>query len=357
MTLLLIPLVLVSGKADKYKKKLAKVEAELSSVQREIKRLGEKEESLVQEVELLDRQEELLAQNIELLQKQKAALQQDLQQVEMDMILVQNRGEDAKQKLALATRLLYITPKPDLMHAFLDFGSVYKAYRRVKFLRRMAAYERSLIQRLEQTTIRLSNLMQLKTKALGQLSITEAKLQQKNQELNRTKQKKQRMLARVQKQKDRKQKYLAQLQKSRAELKAIIAKMQKRSGKVSTMKGVKLLSPCEGTVVGKFGLLWDDKYGTKIKNSGIDISAPKGSQVKAAAGGKVAYVGWLEGYGNVVVLEHDGFYTVYSRLDRINVAEGDKVVKGSVIGKTSAQPLHFELRVGGEPVDPEKYLF
>lgn len=349
--------LIASSEADKYKKELAGVESEIQAVQREIERLGKKEESLVQEVELLERQEALLAQSIEILKAQERAITGDIKSIEADMIFADARGQDARTKLSLATKLLYITPKPDFLRTFLDFGSVYRAYRRVKYLRRLALYEKNLIKRLISITQRLTKLRELKAKALSELNLNKAKLNEKEEMLAKTRADKERAIERVRKQRDRKEKYLTQLEKSRAELKAIIKRLQEKQGKVATMKGVKLLTPCEGELVGKFGLIWHDKYGTQIKNNGLDIKAPKGSEIKAAAGGKVAYVGWLEGYGSLVILEHDGFYTVYSRLDKVSVSEGTKVVKGTVIGKLGAEPLHFELRVGGEAIDPEGYLF
>ena len=350
-------LLVAPSEVDKYKKELAGVESEMQAVQREIERLGKKEESLVQEVELLERQEVLITQSIEILKAQERAIQSEIKSIDADMAIAEARGQDAKAKLSLATRLLYITPKPNFLKALLDFGSVYTAYRRVKYLRRLALYERNLIKRLLAITQRLSKLRELKARALADLSLNRLKLKQKEDMLAITRQEKEKAIERVRKQKDRKEKYLAQLEKSRAELKAIIKRLQEKQGKVATMKGVKLLTPCEGELVGKFGLIWHDKYGTQIKNNGIDIKAPKGSEIKAAAGGKVAYVGWLEGYGNLVIVEHDGFYTVYSRLDKISISEGTKVVKGTVIGNLGSEPLHFELRVGGEAVDPEAYLF
>ncbi|MEO0257071.1 MAG: peptidoglycan DD-metalloendopeptidase family protein [candidate division WOR-3 bacterium] len=349
--------ILVSSEAEKYKRELAGVESEIQSVQREIERLGKKEESLVREIELLERQEALILQSIEILKAQERAINEEIRSIDADMTLAETRAQDARAKLSLATRLLYITPRPDFMRAFLDFGSVYTAYRRVKYLRRLALYEKSLIERLISLTQRLVRLREIKAKALSELNLNKAKLKEKEALLAATKSEKQRAAERVKKQRDRKEKYLAQLEKSRADLKAIIKRLEEKSAKKPNIKGVKLLSPCEGEIVGRFGLVWNDKYGTQIKNNGIDIKAPKGSEIKASAGGKVAYIGWLEGYGNLIILEHDGFYTVYSRLDKILVSEGTKVLKGTVIGKLGAEPLHFELRVGGEAVDPEDYIF
>jgi lipoprotein NlpD len=101
----------------------------------------------------------------------------------------------------------------------------------------------------------------------------------------------------------------------------------------------------------------------KESNRGIDIAGRSGDPVKAAADGKIAYVGSsLRGYGNLIIIRHDSsFLSAYAHNSKIIVKEGDKVTKGQKIaemGSSDAQniKLHFEIRKDGKPVDPELYL-
>lgn len=97
---------------------------------------------------------------------------------------------------------------------------------------------------------------------------------------------------------------------------------------------------------------------------GIDISSRRGTAVKAAANGEVLLTSTaFKGYGNLVILRHgDGtFVTTYGQLQTINVKKGEHVKAGQKIGTVggfdaSKPVLHFEVRIGGKPVDPSPYL-
>src|SRR5690606_15556142 len=107
----------------------------------------------------------------------------------------------------------------------------------------------------------------------------------------------------------------------------------------------------------------DGKAGRAGGRPGIAIAASAGTPVRAAAAGRVAYVGsGLRGYGNMVILDHGGtFMTVYAHNRRLTVQEGARVSQGQQIaemGNTDASQvaLYFEVRHKGEPIDPLRIL-
>jgi murein DD-endopeptidase MepM/ murein hydrolase activator NlpD len=96
---------------------------------------------------------------------------------------------------------------------------------------------------------------------------------------------------------------------------------------------------------------------------GIDIGVPSGTPIKAAAAGTVIYAGWMDGYGNLVVIDHgNGLATAYAHQSSIAAGNGTSVSQGQVIGYVGCTGycfgphLHFEVRVNGEPVNPLNYL-
>lgn len=98
-------------------------------------------------------------------------------------------------------------------------------------------------------------------------------------------------------------------------------------------------------------------------HSGIDLSTATGTTVFAADGGTVIFAGWSNwGYGNAIVLAHGRFLTLYGHLNAINVSCGQSVGRGAPIGavgstgNSSGPHLHFEVRVGQQPDNPENYL-
>lgn len=98
-------------------------------------------------------------------------------------------------------------------------------------------------------------------------------------------------------------------------------------------------------------------------HTGVDLAAPMGTRVKAVADGRVAFVGWLGGYGKLIVLRHQGAYsTAYGHLSRFapGLHVGERVTQGEVIGYVgmtglaTGPHLHYEIRINGVPHNPLK---
>lgn len=103
---------------------------------------------------------------------------------------------------------------------------------------------------------------------------------------------------------------------------------------------------------------------TRKFHKGIDLGAPRGSAIFAAAAGTVTYAGWAEGYGLLVVIDHgDGFETWYGHCSQLFVKPGQGVRQGQVIARmgatgTAVVPhLHFEVRTNGVPINPMRVLW
>ena len=98
-------------------------------------------------------------------------------------------------------------------------------------------------------------------------------------------------------------------------------------------------------------------------HSGQDIDAAWGDPVVAGASGKVTFVGWQNGYGQLVVIDHGGGLTTrYGHLSYIDVVSGQIVARSQFVGRvgstgrSTGPHLHYEVRINDEPVDPLPYL-
>ena len=123
------------------------------------------------------------------------------------------------------------------------------------------------------------------------------------------------------------------------------------------------LWPVEGRLTSSFGERVDPFNGEGTFHSGIDISVPYGTPVHAAADGIVTFAEIMNGYGNLVNLDHGhGLTTRYGHLSGFAVTDGQHVHRGQVIGyvgatgRATSPHLHYEVRIQDVPVNPHKYL-
>jgi murein DD-endopeptidase MepM/ murein hydrolase activator NlpD len=115
--------------------------------------------------------------------------------------------------------------------------------------------------------------------------------------------------------------------------------------------------PLQGVLYGRYGVR------SGRRHDGIDLAAPEGTTIGAAAAGAVIYAGEQSGYGSIIILRHaDGLVTLYAHCSELLVAEGREVRRGEPIarvgqtGRTSGPHLHFEVREGTRPRNPLLFL-
>jgi murein DD-endopeptidase MepM/ murein hydrolase activator NlpD len=112
-----------------------------------------------------------------------------------------------------------------------------------------------------------------------------------------------------------------------------------------------------------YGVRVDPFLGVPAMHTGHDFRAAAGDRVLATAAGTVVSAGWNGGYGKMVEVRHgNGFSTRYAHLSEIEVSVGQKVAVGDMVGRvgstgrSTGPHLHYETRIEGESVDPQKFL-
>lgn len=137
---------------------------------------------------------------------------------------------------------------------------------------------------------------------------------------------------------------------------------EERIKSMPEVNGIKLAYiPISGTITSRYGV------SSSVRSSdhtGLDIAASTGTPIKVVASGTVTFASEKGSYGNVVKVNHgNGIETWYAHTSKMYVSEGEKVEAGSVIaavgstGNSTGPHLHFELRINGQHVNPQKYLY
>lgn len=129
-----------------------------------------------------------------------------------------------------------------------------------------------------------------------------------------------------------------------------------------TVNGIYLaVVPVTGRITSRFGAVESIRDHT---HKGIDIAATRGTPILATASGKVSFAGWSSGYGYLVKIDHgSGVETYYGHCSKLYVSAGDTVEAGDKIaavgstGNSTGNHLHFEIRLNGKQVNPQKYVY
>jgi len=159
--------------------------------------------------------------------------------------------------------------------------------------------------------------------------------------------------------------YYQEAQKTENYVKELLKKIaeEARKKKLGQAPWGKIQWPLSGKVTSGFGNRLHPIFGVYRMHTGIDIDADSGTPIHAIANGIVVFAGWLSGYGNVVILQHDlSHSSLYAHQRSYYVALEQTVKIGEVIGEvgttgwSTGPHLHLEIRVNGEPDNPLNYL-
>ena len=151
------------------------------------------------------------------------------------------------------------------------------------------------------------------------------------------------------------------LEAEQAEIQAILASGSVYSGEPPPAG--QMWRPVPGPITSPFGYRTHPIAGVTRLHTGADMRSSCGDAIFAADDGQVVFAGWKGGYGNATIVDHGGgVATLYGHQSQINVGQGQIVQGGDAIGLVGTTGystgchLHFEVRIGGEPVDPAAWI-
>lgn len=143
----------------------------------------------------------------------------------------------------------------------------------------------------------------------------------------------------------------------------IIHLWESLSHRQSLLRAIPSIKPTRGWETSKFGYRKSPFTGRPAMHNGLDLAAPPGTPIYAAADGVIAYAGYDAGYGKLISLDHGyGTVTRYGHVSKIYVSVGQKIRRGEVIGavgntgRSTGPHLHYEVRVNNVPMDPKNYI-
>ena len=264
---------------------------------------------------------------------------------------------------------LYTTPDPTLVEVIIESDSFQDALDRINYLGAIAQQDRHIAARVQDARNEVQatreRTKKVRARVHSETQIVAVRTQQQRDVRNQLLATQGRLSSKRSRQKHELASTREQEREWVEEANALAAADAQVRGKLAASQGTAdttpsaagLIWPVGGPVTSPYGYRWGRLH------AGIDIGAPSGAAIRAAAAGTVVLAAWTGGYGNYTCVDHGGgLATCYAHQSGYAVSSGARVSQGQLIGYVGntghsfGPHLHFEVRINGNPVDPLGYL-
>ncbi len=326
--------------------------------------------ALVDGVEEMDRASEALARDAERARRDGESARKRLVELGAEARVLERRQTATREALSVRAVALYKAGEPGPLRILFAAESLPDLLHRLEVLRVLLVRDRELILRYRRQGDEIEAARASMQGAARDRDHAAARLEARNREIARERAAKRVILRELRQNRTRERTALYELEAAAKVLEETLARLggaprdrfDAAAVPFASLRG-RLEPPVAGEVVAGFGRVVDPEFQTETFRKGIDLAAEEGTRVRAVADGAVRYAGWFRGYGKIVILDHgEGYFTVSGHLADAGVEVGARVAAGDPIGTVgetgslSGPRLYFEIRHGGEPLDPAEWL-
>ena len=350
---------------------LAALREAIAEGRQRVTRYESEERGLLEAIESLDRTAQLLAREVGVARRAANGARDELLRLEARAHELEERAETSRRVLGARAQALYRAGELGSVGVLFASQDLPDFLGRVSSLRRLLDHDAELLARHREQLAALDVAREAAMASAERLVTAEKELEVRSAELAAERARKRTLVQRLHRDRTRERGALVELEKAAQALEETLASLGDdpaagsagTEGPPFTTLRRALAPPVEGELIQGFGRRVDAELLTETFHSGVVYAADRGTPVEAVAPGNVRFAGWFRGYGRLVILDHgDSYFTVSGHLDELDVALGDTVRSrqriGSVgeTGSLAGPRLYFEVRRGGEALDPGGWL-
>ncbi|MDZ7699771.1 MAG: peptidoglycan DD-metalloendopeptidase family protein [Deltaproteobacteria bacterium] len=348
------------------REEIQRIETRLSSEKERLRAFGRREKELLKQLSTMEKEVAEKRAALDELEDKARLNASEMKRLKADRRRLEQKATAIESRLSLRLVGLYKYARKGYLKALVDVKNIVDFWRRVEYLDRVMKKEQEILLELVHERRSQKTDMGMVTTRLNKI---ERELKRENARLsilNSELEKKVLWLTNIHREKEFLMTTVRDLQRASKNLNQALSHLDDRErpetiphGRFVDQEGL-LPLPLKGKMI-RDGTRGGESNGGLY--DGVFIEGPPGAEVRVVFPGRVAFSGAVKGYGELIIVDHGSrFYTVSAHLSNRSKSEGDTVRKGDVLGtvgqKGATIPgrLYFEVRRGGTPLDPMKWL-
>ncbi len=367
------------------KSKSEEIETQIESNKAKVSELEENRDNILSEISELDNNMDKLYSEVNNLEAQISQSTNKIEELEERSSELKKELEVSKKIMDKRLRVLYKNNGTSYIEILLSAEGFSDFFEKIDIINTLISFDNEEINKFKANQEELDKNIKASSEEKKTLENAKAIVDANLEELNGKKDEKTKLMAKAENELGTAEKLLAQNEAESKEILAGITAMEKaasrpsRGGSISqsntkpsnsgssssqvSTNGMYSITGTRYAITSPFGYRTSPVGRGQEFHKGIDIGAPYGAPVYSLKAGTVTYAGWMEGYGNVVVVSHGDISTLYAHNSSLSVSVGQTVSGGqqlSNVGSTgwSTGPhIHFEVIKNGTNIDPAPYYF
>jgi septal ring factor EnvC (AmiA/AmiB activator) len=353
-----------------YEKRLAQINDQILGLKARLAEEDKKQESILSQLGKISLTKSLLQKELSLYEVQLDKNSRDLAALRKTADELKARLDAERKGMERALVSLYKFGRIDLFRSILQAESVQVLFGESKLLAGLVRFQETTIAEYLKTLAEHEAARAALEVKRSEITALAGKTRSKRGEIEAEEGKNRELLTRIEQNKKTFEQTLGELKASAEELQALMKKLASQASALpflpvplSDRKG-RLAWPIEGQVSTRFGIQRHARFNTAVKNNGIEIVPRRDNLIiQAVHIGKVVFADFMQGYGNLLILDHGlTYYTLYAHCSEFLVQIGDVVRDGQPLavagdyGSLAGPTLYFEIRFRTQALDPLLWL-
>ena len=345
------------------KSKLEEVQKNLKNAKEKLKKTKEEKANIMQNIEALDKELAQVDAYLEKINEQLEDLESEVKQKQDELEKAEAEREAQYEAFKERLKYMYMNKRVGYMQVLLQSKDFSDFLNRADVITKIVEYDQNLIKEMKENEKKIEEQKEELEEKKEEVTLVKKHQLGVKHSLEEARQEKATLIAQLNDDEASYMELIKEEEEISKQLEKEIKELTRKSTRVYSGGQFEWPVPGYYTLSSYYGARTAPVYGCYAFHNGIDIPAPAGTSVLAAADGEVIAAGYINGYGYTIIIDHgSGITTLYGHNSQLVASVGQFVQRGQVIskvgstGKSTGNHCHFEVRINGSHTNPIPYL-